>query len=123
MLDGIKIVSAVSTGGTPKKPIGRVGDSPLVGSGFYANSEYGAVSTGIGEDIMKLVLSYRVGFYLHLNSLEESVRHVIDDLTNINGKAGIIALDKFGNIAYSYNTKGMFFSYIKDGLEKVFCGY
>lgn len=123
VLDSVKIVSAVSTGGTPKKPVGRVGDSPLVGSGFYANSDYGAVATGIGEDIMKLVLSYRVGFYLPTQSLEESVRHVIDDLTNINGKAGIIALDKYGNIAYAHNTKGMFFSYMKDGLEKVVYGY
>lgn len=123
VLDGSKIVSAVSTGGTPNKLVGRVGDTPIVGSGFYANDEFGAVSTGIGEDIMKLVLSFRVSMYLKNHPIEHAVRLCIEDLSRINGHAGIIALDKFGNIGYSYNTKGMFFAYMKEGQESVVGGF
>jgi beta-aspartyl-peptidase (threonine type) len=117
------ITAAVSTGGTPKKHVGRVGDSPLVGSGFYANDSFGAVSTGIGEDIMKVVLSFRISLYFPTLSLEQSVQKSIEDLSNANGKAGIIALDKNGNFAFGYNTKGMFRSYIKDGMSEPECAY
>ncbi|BAL80719.1 isoaspartyl peptidase/L-asparaginase family protein [Caldisericum exile] len=123
VLDGKKIVSAVSTGGTPKKHVGRVGDSPIVGSGFYANDEFGAVSTGIGEDIMKLVLSFRISLYYPKYTINEAVKNCIDDLSRINGRAGLIALDKNGNIGYAFNTKGMFFAYIKEGQDSVIGGF
>ncbi len=111
-----KIASAVSTGGTPKKAQGRVGDSPLVGSGFYANEIYGAVATGIGEDIMKAVLSFRIS--LHINrGIGLATKSVISYLTKIKGRAGLIALDYKGNIAFSYNTEMMFYGYMKDGME------
>ncbi len=115
-----KIAVAVSTGGTPNKHKGRVGDSPLVGSGFYANSSYGAVATGIGEDIMKITLTARVGFYLDFKrkDLNSAVVQSVKDLDTINGKAGLIAMDKNGNISFSYNTKGMFYAYIKEGMEQ-----
>ncbi|MGB9794029.1 isoaspartyl peptidase/L-asparaginase family protein [Caldisericum exile] len=123
VLDGNKIVSAVSTGGTPKKHVGRVGDSPIVGSGFYANSEFGAVSTGIGEDIMKVILSFRISLYYPNYSISDAVKKCIDDLSGINGHGGLIALDKNGNIGYSFNTKGMFFAYMKDGQDTVVGGF
>jgi len=111
------ITSAVSTGGTPNKHAGRVGDSPLVGSGFYASDSFGAVSTGIGEDIMKVILSFRISLYYPKFSLEESVQNSIADLTKANGKAGVIALDKDGKFAFGYNTKGMFRAFIQDGMS------
>ncbi|MGB9694591.1 MAG: isoaspartyl peptidase/L-asparaginase family protein [Caldisericaceae bacterium] len=117
------ITAAVSTGGTENKHVGRVGDSPLVGSGFYANDSYGAVSTGIGEDIMKVILSFRIALYFPELSLEESVKNSIDDLTQAKGKAGMIALDKYGNIAFGYNTKGMFRAFIKDGMTSPVADY
>jgi len=113
-----RIAVAVSTGGTAKKHKGRVGDSPLVGSGFYANNLYGAVTTGIGEDIMKVVLSFRIMLYYPKIPLENAVRLVIEDLTKVQGHAGIIALDKDGNISFAYNTEGMFRAYIKDGMSE-----
>lgn len=117
------IAAAVSTGGTQNKHRGRVGDSPLVGSGFYANDIYGAVSTGIGEDIMKVVMSFRIMLYYPSISLDESVKKVIEDLAKANGKAGIIALDRNGNISFGYNTKGIFRAFIKDGMTEVEGGY
>ncbi len=115
-----KIAVAVSTGGTPHKHKGRVGDSPLVGSGFYANGSYGAVATGIGEDIMKITLSARVGFYLDFGKkdLNSAVSQSVKDLDVVNGKAGLIAMDKNGNISFAHNTKGMFYAYIKEGMKQ-----
>jgi beta-aspartyl-peptidase (threonine type) len=113
-----RIAVAVSTGGTPNKYKGRIGDSPLVGSGFYANNLYGAVTTGIGEDIMKVVLSFRIMLYYPKIPFENAVRLVIEDLTKVQGHGGIIALDKDGNISFAYNTEGMFRAYIKDGMSE-----
>jgi beta-aspartyl-peptidase (threonine type) len=123
VFDGERIVSAVSTGGTSGKRVGRVGDSPLVGSGFYANDSFGAVSTGVGEEIMKVLLSFRPALYYPEHSLEEAVSMSLDDLNKVNGHAGMIALDKFGNIAFSYNTQGMFRAYMKDGQDEVVAGF
>ncbi len=123
VFDGEKIVSGVSTGGTSRKLVGRVGDSPLVGSGFYANDEFGAVATGIGEEIMKVVLSFRIGMYYPNYSIKEATELAIKDLSKINGHGGVIALDKLGNVAFSYNTKGMFRAYMKDGFEEPIAGY
>lgn len=123
VFDGEKIVSGVSTGGTSRKLLGRVGDSPLVGSGFYANDAFGAVSTGIGEEIMKVVLSFRIGMYYPNYSIEEASDFAIKDLSKISGHGGVIALDKFGNIAFPCNTKGMFRAYMKDGLDEPVAGY
>ncbi len=111
-----RIVSAVSTGGTPNKSKGRVGDSPLVGSGFYANKSYGAVATGIGEDIMKAVLTFRISLKLN-EGIKTATESAIHYLTDINGKAGVIALDSSGNIAFYYNTEMMFYGYMCEGME------
>ncbi len=111
-----RITATVSTGGTPMKMQGRVGDSPLVGSGFYANAEYGAVATGIGEDIMRAVLTFRIMLHIK-DGVEKATSKAIEYLTTINGKAGVIALDKYGNITFKYNTEMMFYAFIKDGMQ------
>ncbi len=110
------ITAAVSTGGTPMKMQGRVGDSPLIGSGFYANNLYGAVATGIGEDIMRAVLSFRIMLYMN-SGIEQATAEAINYLTDIKGKAGLIALDKNGNIAFKYNTEMMFYAFMRDGMK------
>jgi len=92
--------------------------SPIIGSGFYANDSFGAVATGIGEDIMRLVLSVRIGFYLEKMDLDKAVAQAIEDLNVINGKAGLIALDKEGDISFHYNTKGMFYAYMREDLKE-----
>jgi len=115
--DSNRIAAGVSTGGTPNKLRGRVGDSPIVGSGFYSNNLFGAVATGIGEDIMKVVLSFRIMLYLNNEGIENAVKHAISDLSQVNGKAGLIAIDDNGNIAFYYNTQGMFRAYIKEGMS------
>ena len=81
------------------------------------------MSTGIGEDIMKVVMSFRIMLYFPSISLDESVKKVIEDLAKANGKAGIIALDRNGNISFGYNTKGIFRAFIKDGMTEAEGGY
>lgn len=114
--DSGHITVAVSTGGTAFKMVGRVGDSPIVGSGFYANNFYGAVATGIGEEIMKAVLSFRIMLYID-KGLTEASNKAIEDLSAVGGHGGLIALDQNGNFAFPHNTEGMFYAYIKEGMN------
>lgn len=111
-----RISTAVSTGGTAFKLVGRVGDSPLVGSGFYANDLYGAVATGIGEDIMRAVLTFRLMLYIE-KGIQFAAERAIEDLTEIDGHGGLIALDKSGNFAFPHNTEGMFYAFMKEGMN------
>jgi len=115
------LAAATSTGGLTNKMHGRVGDSPIIGAGTYANNATCAVSaTGTGEYFMRGLLSYRVSVLMeHAGlSLEESAAKVIDEeLTGMGGDGGIIALDKKGNVAMQFNTAGMYRGYILDDGE------
>jgi len=105
-----RLVAAVSTGGVMLKLPGRVGDSALVGTGFYANNYVAAVATGLGEVIIKSFLTLRISdYYNTLNDLEESVRKALNDLTLKYGAgtAGVIAVDRLGYVTGQYNTRAM----------------
>ncbi len=104
-----RIVSTSSTGGIKNKTPGRVGDSPVIGSGAYATAEYGVSATGMGEHIMRVTLSRLVVFHLEQGhsieeSLEKSMR-TFDEKTN--SEAGLIAIDRFGNWGKLTNCKAM----------------
>lgn len=104
------IAAATSTGGTPNKLAGRVGDSPLVGCGNYADSRVGGVSvTGWGESIMKVVLARRICEGLERGLDEnDSARESIGYLhARVDGLAGVIVLTREGRMAHSYNTPHM----------------
>ncbi|HEY3419213.1 MAG TPA: isoaspartyl peptidase/L-asparaginase [Methanomassiliicoccales archaeon] len=104
------ISAATSTGGTPDKMHGRVGDSPLVGCGTYADNASAGVSvTGYGESIMKVVLARRVCSNLERGSdLAGSAREAITYLENrVNGLGGVIAIDSRGNCVHYSNTPRM----------------
>jgi beta-aspartyl-peptidase (threonine type) len=104
------LAAATSTGGTANKLPGRVGDSPLVGSGAYADNWTAAVSaTGHGEDLMRVVISKRVcdfvGAGLSAQSACESAIRVLEERTG--GEGGLIAVDARGQVGYAYNTGAM----------------
>jgi len=106
------LAAATSTGGITNKLPGRVGDSPLIGAGTYANNQSCAVSgTGQGEYFIRLVVAYDVCAlvqYRHL-PLARAVREVIHDkLQRSGGEGGVIALDADGHIAMDFNSVGMF---------------
>jgi beta-aspartyl-peptidase (threonine type) len=105
------LAAGTSTGGTVLKMPGRVGDSPIIGAGTYANNESCAVSaTGTGEYFMRNVVASDICArvrYLHV-SLEQAANDVVmKELVAQNGDGGVIALDKQGNIATPFNTTGM----------------
>ncbi len=110
------IVSGSSTGGTILKLKGRIGDTPLIGAGIYANDVCGASATGIGEGIIRVNLSAFVCYLVKFGlSVENAVKSAIDYLTEkVNLPAGIIAIDKFGNIGFYHNTQYMPVAYYKD---------
>ncbi len=110
------LAAATSTGGMTGKQFGRVGDSPIIGAGTYANNESCAVSaTGHGEYFIRNVVAYDITARMKYKgvSLEEAAEYVINNkLKEINARGGIIAVDKDGNISMPFNTEGMFRGFI-----------
>ncbi len=111
------LAAATSTGGTANKLPGRVGDSPLVGSGAYADNWTAAVSaTGYGEALMRVVISKRVcdfvGTGLSAWSACESAIRVLEERTG--GHGGLIAVDARGHVGWAYNTRAMPHAYATD---------
>ena len=119
------LAAGTSTGGMTYKMYGRVGDSPIIGAGTYADNNTCAVSaTGHGEFFIRNVVAYDISARMkYLNeSIEESANYVINEkLKKINASGGVIAIDKNANISMPFNTSGMFRGYIRsDGVPKVF---
>jgi beta-aspartyl-peptidase (threonine type) len=105
------LAAATSTGGYTGKMPGRVGDSPIIGAGTYADNRSCAVSgTGLGEAFMRGVLAYDVAArvrYLE-ESLKTATQAAIANLSSLQGDGGLIALDRDGNIAMPFNSEGMY---------------
>lgn len=104
------IAAGTSTGGTPYKMQGRIGDSPIAGAGYYADNTIGAASTtGWGESIMRIMLAKTALDYLKAgNDAAIAAESAIKDLeTRVSGNGGIILLDKNGNWAFAHNTPFM----------------
>ena len=106
------IAAATSTGGMTNKQFGRVGDSPMIGAGNYANNKTCAVScTGSGEFFIRGVVAYDVSCLMEYKglSLEAACHEVVHKrLIGIGGDGGLIAIDTAGNISLSFNTEGMY---------------
>lgn len=106
------IAAATSTGGMTNKKYGRVGDSPMIGAGNYANNETCAIScTGSGEYFIRGVVAYDVACLIeHKNlSLEAAASEVIHKrVLRLGGDGGLIAINQFGEIAMPFNTEGMY---------------
>jgi len=106
------LAAATSTGGILNKRFGRVGDSPLIGSGNYANNKTCAVScTGSGEFFIRGVVAYDVACLIEHKglSLQAAADEVIHKrIAEIKGDGGLIAVDAAGNIAMPFNTRRMF---------------
>ena len=106
------IAAATSTGGMTNKKWGRVGDSPMIGAGNYANNKTCAIScTGSGEFFIRGVVAYDVACLIEHKgmSLEDASNEVINKrILEIGGDGGLIAVDTNGNIAMPFNTEGMY---------------
>jgi beta-aspartyl-peptidase (threonine type) len=119
------IAAGTSTGGMSDKRYGRVGDSPIIGAGTYANNATCAVSsTGWGEFFIRLAVAHDISAMMEYAglSLQSAVDSVIlKKLPSLGGDGGVIALDREGNFAMTFNTEGMYRGYIRaEGQAKTF---
>ncbi|MBC8186386.1 isoaspartyl peptidase/L-asparaginase [candidate division KSB1 bacterium] len=107
------LAAATSTGGTPRKLPGRVGDSPIIGAGTYADNQSGACSaTGWGEAILKSLLSKTTCDYLNIFPAHQAANLAIDLMEQrVQGWGGVILIDKNGNYGFSHNTEKMAFAF------------
>jgi beta-aspartyl-peptidase (threonine type) len=117
------LAAGTSTGGMMMKRYGRVGDSPIIGAGTYADNESCAVSaTGHGEYFIRNVVAYDISALMKYKglSLQEAASQVIlENLKSQGGSGGVIALDHAGNISMTFNTEGMFRGWVKVSGKKV----
>lgn len=106
------LAAATSTGGMTNKLPGRVGDSPLVGAGCYANNASVAVScTGTGEVFIRTLAAYDIAAlmeYGNLSLYEACERVVMEKLPALGGSGGLIAIDREGNVVLPFNSEGMY---------------
>jgi beta-aspartyl-peptidase (threonine type) len=117
------LAAATSTGGMTNKKFGRVGDTPIIGAGTYANNATCAIScTGHGELFIRSVVAYDISCLIEYKglSLEEACNIVVHDkLVKIGGEGGLIAIDHQGNICLPFNSEGMYRGYKKSNGENV----
>ena len=115
------LCAGTSTGGMTNKKYGRIGDSPIIGAGNYANNKTCAVScTGHGEYFIRLGVARDISALMEYKNMNvaDACAEEIRKLGELGGTGGVIALDAKGNIAMEFNTSGMFRGYIKSSGEK-----
>jgi len=115
------VVAGNSTGGSPYKHPGRVGDCPLIGCGIYAdNSLGGAACTGWGEAIIRVVMAKSaVDLLTDARPVQEAAELAVQLLQEkVDGLGGLIMIDRKGDIGYAFNTPKMAYAYLSEDLEK-----
>jgi beta-aspartyl-peptidase (threonine type) len=117
------LAAGTSTGGMHFKSVGRIGDSPVIGAGTYADNKSCAVSaTGHGEFFIRNVVAYDIAarmLYAGKSLKDASEDVVMVKLASLDAGGGIIAVDKDGNIAMPFNTAGMYRGFVKAGEQAV----
>jgi beta-aspartyl-peptidase (threonine type) len=109
------LAAATSTGGTTNKMPGRIGDTPVIGAGTYANNQTCAVScTGDGEYFIRAAAAHEVSALMQYRGmkLQEAAQAALDTVKQLGGTGGLIAIDKSGEIALPFNTNGMYRGYV-----------
>src|SRR5437588_2307361 len=109
------LAAATSTGGTTNKRPGRVGDTPVIGAGTYANNATCTVSaTGDGEYFIRATAARDVAALMEYRgmSLQDAAQAVLDKVAKLGGSGGLIAIDRQGNVTLPFNTSGMYRGYV-----------
>ena len=109
------LAAATSTGGTTNKRAGRVGDSPVIGAGTYANNITCAVSaTGDGEYFIRATVAHDVSALMEYcgMSVQEAAQSALHKVAKLGGSGGLIAIDRQGDVALPFNTSGMYRGYV-----------
>jgi L-asparaginase / beta-aspartyl-peptidase len=108
---GGDLAAGTSTGGLTNKPVGRIGDSPIIGAGTYARNETAAVSaTGTGEFFIRQAVAHEISAAMEYGGLrvDRAARRGIAKVEELGGDGGVIALDRRGNLAMPFHTQGMY---------------
>lgn len=116
------LAAATSTGGMMMKKFGRVGDSPIIGAGTYANNNTCAVSaTGYGEYFIRIGVAKDISALMEYKdyTLNKAAEEVIAKVGKLGGDGGVICIDKNGNVAMPFNTSGMYRGYLLNGSKPV----
>jgi beta-aspartyl-peptidase (threonine type) len=110
------LAAATSTGGMTNKRHGRIGDTPIIGAGTYADNSTCAVSaTGVGEHIMRGILAYDIAAlmeYKGMTLVDAANVAVMEKLKLLGGSGGVVAIDRDGHIAMPFNSEGMYRGYM-----------
>ncbi|KAN0032017.1 hypothetical protein ACTFIV_005890 [Dictyostelium citrinum] len=108
------LAAATSTGGMTNKMHGRVGDTPIIGAGVYANKNVAVSSTGTGEAFIRTVAAYDIAAMIEYGglSLKDASNKVVMEKLITVGDGGVICVDKFGNVEMPFNTEGMYRGYV-----------
>lgn len=121
------LAAATSTGGVVNQLSGRVGDSPIIGAGTFADNASCAVScTGVGEDFIRTSLARTVGFFVENRAMpaEEAAREAIRFLVaKVNGQGGLIVVDRQGRCGRAHSTPGMLTAACVGGVTRVDATY
>lgn len=104
------LAAGASTGGMTNKRFGRIGDTPIIGAGTFADENVAIACTGHGEFFMRYTVASEVAARIRLlgQSVEHAAREVIEELARVGGAGGLIAIDRSGAIALPVNCSGMF---------------
>ena len=110
------LAAATSTGGMTGKPDGRIGDTPIIGAGTWADQKVAVSCTGVGEAFIRTCAAHEVAARLRLGeSLETACKNMLDMVAPLGGRGGVIAIDSDGNIEIPFQTMLMYRGYWKDG--------
>lgn len=116
------LAAGTSTGGMTNKRFNRIGDSPIIGSGTYANNTTCAIScTGHGEYFIRAVVAYDISCLMEYKGLSLQAACdvvVMDKLVKLGGEGGLIAVDAKGSICLPFNSEGMYRGWIENGADK-----
>ncbi|HEX7682280.1 MAG TPA: isoaspartyl peptidase/L-asparaginase [Trinickia sp.] len=121
------LAAATSTGGMTNKQPGRVGDTPIIGAGCYADNRTCAISTtGSGEMFIRMVAAHDIAARMEYTgaSLEQASHYVVHEkLPRIDGRGGLVAVDALGNVSMPFNTEGMYRGFVRAGQAPVVAIY
>lgn len=116
--------AATSTGGVFLKLLGRVGDTPIPGAGTYATPDGAASSTGLGEGMMRVLMTKVAADFMKMGlDAKHAAEATVNYLDNTVGtEAGIIVVDRNGEIGFAHNTPHMTHAYFKEGMKEIITG-
>ena len=117
-----QLAAATSTGGMTGKPLGRVGDTPIIGAGTWADDAIAVSCTGVGEAFIRTVAAHNVAVRHEQMGLEEACQHALDEVAPFGGRGGLIAVTREGEVVLPFQTMLMYRGSFVDGHIEVGIG-